>query len=277
MTDDRLYTLRSGFDVVQSHVCRAGWQGTFDLSCFFFFVLVFFSNPSQNQSIRQIQSPLERRINIQTWSQAIVEQISYLLISVSQKRQAVTLFLCASSAVMCVCVCADYPKWVWMWLKWCNLFFKPNVIFLADNEAAVDCHTALSHMRVIAVTHTRTHAYPASFHRQTHKHARVKITANRSSDYVSVTLNTAWILCTRHITTHTHTIFLSSMAVFIWVCVLMGNVTAAQTNWAAQNRQLCLSGGGGEWECSLMNISGSSLFPTLTNRYAHTHKPCRSS
>ena len=78
----------------------------------FFFVLFFFSNPSQNQSIRQIQSPLERRINIQTWSQAIVEQISYLLISVSQKRQAVTLFLCASSAVMCVCVCADYPKWV---------------------------------------------------------------------------------------------------------------------------------------------------------------------
>ena len=123
--------------------------------------------------------------------------------------------MCVVSCDVCVCVCADYPKWVWMWLKWCNLFFKPNVIFLADNEAAVDCHTALSHMRVIAVTHTRTHAYPASFHRQTHKHARVKITANRSSDYVSVTLNTAWILCTRHITTHTHTLYFFPA----WLCL----------------------------------------------------------
>ena len=173
----------------------------------------------------------------------------------------------------CVCVCADYPKWVWMWLKWCNLFFKPNVIFLADNEAAVDCHTALSHMRVIAVTHTRTHAYPASFHRQTHKHARVKITANRSSDYVSVTLNTAWILCTRHITTHTHTIFLSSMAVFIWVCVLMGNVTAAQTNWAAQNRQLCLSGGGESGSAVWWISVGLPFFRhSQTDMHTHTNR-----
>lgn len=103
-------------------------------------------------------------------------------------------------------------------------------------------------------THVLTHERKGHcFHRQTHKHTQVKIIANRLSDYVSVTPNTAWVLYTRHITTHTHThtktdtqtqtlafFFFPTWPVFIWVCVLMGNVTATQTNRAAQNRQLGL-------------------------------------
>lgn len=74
------------------------------------------------------------------------------------------------------------------------MFFKPNVIFLADNEAAVFCHRGESHTGHKSDTHAhtrtglqRTLPCPPVFP-QTDRQTQVKATANKSCLNI-ITLN----------------------------------------------------------------------------------------
>lgn len=116
----------------------------------------------------------------------------------------------------------------------CHVFFTPKVISSQQTMSRlVDCHTREAvqpkNCRTLPLGLTTSVFPPANVPGL--KYTEGTTTANRLSDYVPVTLNTATILCAGHILAAQA---FSRSALFIWVSVLMGNVTAAQTNQAAR-------------------------------------------
>ncbi len=143
-----------------------------------------------------------------------------------------------------------------------------RLLWTVTQRKATLCSSRYTHINnTHMLTHTHTcvsTSVSTDGHRNTH---RSKLQRSRLSDYVSVTLNTAWTLYTRHITTQEHTLTctLSFQHGYVYLSLCPDGKCDCYTNKLNSSEQTSLS------VCGEETQFGEYQYVQCFNKHTHTN------